>query len=144
MDGKADEAARRADSLPSADSSTDDGELPLPGGDYLACNRLGNKPEMMLTLIHHNGEMTDFAYGDLRRMEYRLPTTPTGKPVLVLHFIGLAVIVLQGRRLDALYRGLHRHRVSWLCELPPGRDFLDSEAVVITAISLLSPEASPS
>jgi hypothetical protein len=138
VEDKADEAPLRPGATPPPD---DDGELPLPGGEYLACNRLGNKPEMMLTLIRHNGEMTDFAYGDLRRMDYRLPTTPSGKPVLVLQFIGLAVVIVKGRRLDTLYRGLHRHRVSWLWELPPGQDFLESDAVVISEIQILKPEA---
>ena len=111
-------------------------DWPLPGEDYRAHSRTSNKPELMLTLVKSDGSLTGLAYGDLRQWQFLPPATPGGRPVLVLRFYGVCVVVVEGRHLDRLVPPLRRHLLAWLAELPAGRDFEEQAATVITRIEL--------
>ena len=109
---------------------------PLPGTPYKAHSRLDNKPEAMLTLVLKDWSLETFAYGDLRFMKFE-PGTEAGQSlVLVLRFIGVAEVRLVGRHLRRLVDPLRRHRLAWMAERPPGRDYVDEEAVAITGITI--------
>jgi hypothetical protein len=56
--------------------------------------------------------------------------------VLVLRFIGVAEVRLEGRHLRRLVDPLRRQRLAWLAELSPGRDSRDDDAVAITAVTI--------
>ena len=119
-----------------AEPETKGDDWPLPGDDYRAHSRLGNKPELMLTLVKSDGSMTGLAYADMRQWQLLPPSSPGGRPVLVLRFYSICVVVVEGRHLDRLLSPLRRHLLSWLAELPAGRDFEAKDATVITRIEL--------
>lgn len=58
-------------------------------------------------------------------------------PVLVLRFIGVADVTLEGRNLDLLHDDVRRQSIAWVRERPAGRDFIeDRDAVVIIGIGV--------
>ena len=109
-------------------------DWPLPGDDYRAHSRIANKPELMLTLLQGDGTESGFAYADLRQYQMLPAKSPAGRPVLLLRFYGVCVVELQGRHLGRLLPGIRRHRLAWLAELPPGRDYEAGGATVITGM----------
>lgn len=111
--------------------------LPKAGSAYQARSRLSNKPELMLTLLLKDGSRQGFSYGDLRHIEYRPTGGTEGVPVLVLRFIGVADVTLEGRNLDLLHDDVRRQSIAWVRERPAGRDFIeDRDAVVIIGIGV--------
>jgi hypothetical protein len=119
---------------PPSSAEDDPDTLPLPGAPYVAHSRIGNKPEVMLTLVLKDWSVPTFAYGDLRFMDFQ-PGTEAGKrPVLVLRFTGVAEVRLEGRHLRRLVDPLRRQRLAWLAE--QGRDSRDDDAVAITGVTI--------
>ena len=110
--------------------------LPLPGDVYLAHSRTANKPQTMLCLVQKPPALTCLAYGDMRFIDLVPPDKPGGGPVLLLKFIGVAEVRLEGRNLDKLIDYLRRHCLAWLREQLPTRGNLaaDDGSVVITGI----------
>lgn len=136
------EPPRPAETVPPAPTGEDDGD-PFPGaGDaYRAHSRIGNKPELMLGLRLASGRRKAFAYGDLRYVEDEESGQPGGHPALVLTFLGVGTVRLEGRNLDTLLNALCRQRIGWLWERPKGRDFMgDDGSVVITGITVTRAE----
>ena len=58
--------------------------------------------------------------------------------MIVLRFAGIVAreARISGRNLLQLFDLLSHHRVAWVRELPPGRDFKDSKVTVITGITV--------
>lgn len=138
------EPPRPAEVVPPAVPTGDDDADPFPaeGDAYKAHSRPGNKPELMLGLRLANGLPQAFAYGDLRHVGFEDAGRPGGHPALVLAFLGVGTVRLEGRRLDTLFEAFRRQRLAWLWERPKGRDFLagDDAGVVITAITITRAE----
>ncbi len=128
-------------SAPPPPAADDDAvALPQPGDAYAAHSRIGNKPETMLSLLLKDWSIKTFAYSDLRFSDFQ-PGTDAGKgPVLLLRFIGVADVRLEGRHLFRLVDPLRRHRLAWLAELPGRRDFADESALAITGVSVKAAE----
>ena len=135
--------SRPAEVPPAAPAGDDDGDpFPVAGDAYRAHSRLGNKPELMLGLRLASGLPQAFAYGDLRHVGFEASGQPGGHPALVLAFLGVGTVRLEGRRLDTLFEAIRRQRVAWLWERPKGKDFLagGDGGVVITAITVTRAE----
>ncbi len=132
------EPPRPAEGPPPAPAGDDDTDpFPGPGHAYRAHSRIGNKPELMLALRLASGLPQAFAYGDLRHIGYEDAGRPGGHPALVLTFVGVGTVRLEGRNLDTLLEAFQRQRLAWLWERPKGRDFAgDDGSVAITAISV--------
>ena len=121
--------------VPVAEDDTD--PFPVAGDAYRAHSRPGNKPELMLGLRLASGLFQAFAYGDLRHVGFEDAGQPGGHPALVLTFVGVGIVRLEGRYLDTLFEAFRRQRIAWLWERPKGRDFaVDDRAVVITGIAV--------
>lgn len=110
--------------------------LPRPGDAYQALSRASNKPVLTLVLVFANATREGFAYADMRRFSYRPADQPGGGMVIKIRVIEAEAVelVIAGRNLDELFDQLQRHRVGWVRELPPGRDFLDGRETVITSM----------
>jgi hypothetical protein len=110
----------------------------LPGQDeeYVACSRPDNKPQLMLSLVKADASVTTLSYGDLRWIDLKPADKPGNGPGLVLRFVGVAEVRIEGRRLRAVVDYLRRHRIGWLRELASGRDFRDANAMVITSMEV--------
>lgn len=138
------EPPRPAAVVPSAAPAGDDDADPFPmsGDAYKAHSRPGNKPELMLGLRLASGLPQAFAYGDLRHVGFEDAGRPGGHPALVLAFLGVGTVRLEGRGLDTLFEAFRRQRLAWVWERPKGRDFLagDDAGVVITAITVTRAE----
>ena len=126
-------AAQAAQAMP-ADSDA----LPRPGDAYQAHSRAANKMQAMLCLIGMPPVQTCLAYSDLRWVGLLPPDKPGGGLTLLLRFIGVADVRIEGRNLDELVEPLRRHCLMWLrlqlpTRLPQGGD---DGAVVITGMSV--------
>jgi hypothetical protein len=140
LDAKPVEQAAPPPSQPVASplpASADPDCLPKAGSAYEARSRLSNKPELMLTLLLKDGSRQGFSYGDLRHIEYRPTGGSEGLALLLLRFIGVADVRLEGRNLDALHDDIRRQLVGWVRERPAGRDYVeDRNAVVVTGVGI--------
>lgn len=111
--------------------------LPRPGSVYQARSRLSNKPELMLTFLLKDGSRKGFSYGDLRYVEFMPAGGTEGIHLLVLRFVGVGDVRLEGRNLDTLHDDVRRQLVAWVRERPPGRDYVeDRNALVVTGIDV--------
>jgi hypothetical protein len=110
--------------------------LPAPGEGYRACSRPDNKPQLMLSLLKADDSVRCLSYGDLRWVDLKPGDKPGSGPGLVLRFVGVAEVRIEGRRLRTLVDDLRRHRIGWLCELAEGRDFRDGNEMVITRMEV--------
>jgi hypothetical protein len=110
----------------------------LPGleDDYAACSRPDNKPQLMLSLLKADESIKSLSYGDLRWVDLKPGDKPGNGPGLVLRFVGVAEVRIEGRCLRPLIEDLRRHRIGWLRELPSGRDFRDANTMVITRMDV--------
>ena len=95
----------------------------------------------MLLLLCKDGARPTFAYGDLRFIDVRQPRQAGDSPGLLLKFLGVGTVELDGRNLDRLHGYLYLHRLAWIRELPPGRKVPGDGDVVITAIRVTVPAA---
>ncbi len=110
--------------------------LPGPGDAYKAYARASNKPLPTLVLLLANASTRGFSYANLDTIDLLPSSDPGQGPVIVLRFSGITPteIVLPGRNLDALYVALGAHRVAWVRERSPSRDFIPAAETVITGI----------
>jgi hypothetical protein len=120
----------------------EDESEPLPtkeGSTYIAYSQSRNKPELMLSLMLKDGSYEILAYGDLRRVAFEPARLPGKAPVLVLYFIGVAEVRMEGRHLKTLLEPFRRHRIGWCRELAT-QDFFEGETVVISKIVVAAAE----
>jgi hypothetical protein len=111
--------------------------LPLPGDEYVAYSRSSNKPTLSLRFVLADASVRGFSFASLDTFDLKPGEKPGQGPMLVLRFDGSkgTEAVLEGRHLDTLYDHLGDHRIRWVRELPPGRDFLDADKPVINRIT---------
>jgi hypothetical protein len=114
----------------------EDDTLPGPDEDYVACSRPDNKPQLMLSLLKADESVKSLSYSDLRWIDLNPGDKPGNGPGLVLRFVGVAEVWIEGRCLRPLVDNLRRHRIGWLRELPAGRDFLGANVMVITHLDV--------
>lgn len=110
--------------------------LPRPGDPYTLAFARTPQPVMTLRLLQGNGTNRGFAYHNLDSVDWVQGEKPGDGPYIVLRFDGLTPTeaLLGGRHVDQLYDLLGHHRVSWVRELPPGRDFKEPDETVINRI----------
>ena len=130
---------------PAAVRAGDDDAEDVPEAEdaYVAHSRVENKPQLMLGLVLGDASLIYHAYSDLRWLGLLPGKGPGENPVLLLRFLGVSDVVVEGRNLDRLVRPLGRHRVGWVRELPPRRgypDRRDDRATVIDRITIKEPE----
>ena len=128
----------RPAAVPAGDDEAED--VPEAGDAYVAHSRVENKPQLMLGLVLGDSSLIYHAYSDLRWLGLLPGKGPGEGPVLLIRFLGVSDVVVEGRNLDRLVRPLRLHRLGWLRELPARRDFRDDRATVITRITLKEPE----
>jgi hypothetical protein len=123
---------------PESQTQPEDENDELPGLEegYAACSRLDNKPQLMLCLLKADDSVRSYSYSDLRAIDLQPGNKPGNGPGLILRFVGVAEVRIEGRRLRTLVDYLRRHRIGWLRELPAGRDFRDGNAMVITRMEV--------
>jgi hypothetical protein len=112
--------------------------LPQPGDPYDAAHaRPGNKPLPTLRFIKGDG-IKGLPYANLDSIDWLPAEKPGLGPTIVLRFAGIVAreARISGRNLLQLFDLLSYHRVAWVRELPPGRDFKDGQATVITGITV--------
>jgi hypothetical protein len=112
--------------------------LPQPGDPYEAAYaRPGPVPLPTLRFLKGEG-IRGLPYANLDSIDWLPSEKPGGSPSIVLRFSGLIPreAIIAGRHLLKLYDLLAYHRVAWVRELPPGRDFRDVKETVITGITL--------
>jgi hypothetical protein len=118
-------------------SAPDEGDT-LPGmeDEYVACSRADNKPQLMLSLLKADDSVKSLSYSDLRWIDLKQGERAGSGPGLVLRFVGVAEVWIEGRCLRSLVDCLRRHRIGWLRELPAGRDFREANVMVITRLDV--------
>jgi hypothetical protein len=113
--------------------------LPRPGDPYKAYARPANQMLPTLYLLLANATIEGFPYANYNRITL-LPSSDSGKePVLVIKF-GDTEVRLCGRNLDDLVSDVGFHRVAWIRERPPSRDFIPPTEKVITGITITEVE----
>ena len=125
-----------------AEGESPDGEplipLPQPGDPYeTAYARHNKKPLATLRLI--KGErIWGLPYANLDSIDWLPSEEPGGGPSIVMRFSGLVPreATISGRHMLTMFDLLSYHRVPWVRELPPGRDFKDAKATVITDLTV--------
>jgi hypothetical protein len=110
--------------------------LPRPGDDYKAYARAANKPVLTLRFLMADASVRGFPYTNLDTIDLVPGDRPDAGPVIVVRFAGITATEarIEGRRLDRLYDQLGHHRIAWVRELPPRRDFKDAGEPVINRI----------
>jgi hypothetical protein len=111
--------------------------LPRPGDSYEAFSRSTNKPTLSLRFVLADASVRGFSFASLDSFDWQSGGKPGDGPVLVLRFDGMRATeaVLEGRHLDTLYDLIGDHRIRWVRELPPGRDFQDPDKPVVNRIT---------
>ncbi len=112
--------------------------LPQPGDPYdTAHARSSNKPLPTLRFIKGDG-IKGLPYANLDSIDWEPAEKPGHGPTIVVRFAGIVAreARISGRNLLQLFDLLSYHRVAWVRELPPGRDFKDGKATVITDITV--------
>jgi hypothetical protein len=117
--------------------------LPQPGDEYKAHARAANKPVLTLRFLTADASIRGFPYANLDGIDLVPADRPDDGPAIVVRFAGIAVteVKIEGRHLDTLYDQIGHHRVGWVRELPPRRDFKDAGEVVITRIAIRTLES---
>lgn len=125
-------AVTPAEMLPALDEVT---LLPRPGDPYKAYGRPANQMLPTLYLLLANATIEGFPYANCDRITL-LPSSDAGQgPVLVIRF-GDTEVRLCGRNLDDLVSYVGFHRIAYIRERPPSREFLPPTATVITGIRI--------
>jgi hypothetical protein len=112
--------------------------LPQPGDPYdTAHARSSNKPLPTLRFIK-GAAIKGLPYANLDSIDWEPAEKPGLGPTIVVRFAGIVAreARISGRNLLQLFDLLAYHRVAWVRELPPGRDFKDGKATVITGITV--------
>jgi hypothetical protein len=112
--------------------------LPKPGDRYQASARTANKPLLTLFFLLADQSEEGFSYADLRRVRIVAADKPGDGPVLVLKFVEALTteVRITGRNLKDLPNLIGGHRIAWLREWPPKKDYIDPRATVITGIRI--------
>jgi len=123
-------------SAPEAVAPEDADEFGLPDGDvgvYQPYARATNKPVFSLHLVTAAGEVHSFQY---LHLDSNSSFTDSG---VTLRFMGMRPVNVQivGRNLWRLYDYIHQHKMQWVLEIPPGRDFVKDGDPVVTAIRIV-------
>ena len=102
-----------------------------------------NKPLPTLVLLLADASAKGFSYANLDTVDLLPSSDPGQGPVIVLTFAGITAteILLSGRNLDGLYLPLCFHRVAWIRERSPSRDFIPAAETVITGITITEVES---
>jgi hypothetical protein len=112
--------------------------LPKAGDPYRAHSRAGNKPLLTVSFLLRDATSSrGFSYATFDSIDLLPSPTPSGGPVIVIRFAGLAPteIRIEGRNLSTLHAYLGEHRVAWVRERG-GRDFLEESAAVVSGITM--------
>ena len=112
--------------------------LPQPGDPYdTAHARSSNKPLPTLRFIKGDS-IRGLPYANLDSIDWEPAEKPGLGPTIVVRFAGIVAreARISGRNLLQLFDLLSYHRVAWVRELPPGRDFKDGKVTVITGITV--------
>jgi hypothetical protein len=117
--------------------------LPRPGDEYTAHARQANKPVLTLRFLLANAAVRGFAYANIDTIDLVDGDQPDSSPAIVVRFAGITATEarIEGRHLDRLYDQLGHHRIAWVRELPPRRDFKDPGKAVINRISFKALES---
>lgn len=112
--------------------------LPGPGEPYKAHARASNKPVPMLHLLMADASVRGFSFANLEMLDLRPPSDPGQGPVIAARFTGLTPVdvTISGRNLDKLYFYLGLHRITWVKQRPPLRDFISEKETVVTGITI--------
>lgn len=131
------ESAANGTEMP-ADPADEVLSLPVAGDPYQARSRAANRGIPTFHLLLADGSSRGFSYSSLDGIDLLPGKQPGEGPRLVLTIAGILPksVVITGRKLEAIRDHLGFHRIAWLQELPPGRDFLADEAEVITNIDI--------
>jgi hypothetical protein len=136
-------------------------EPKLPGGDdgvVLPFDKLSHFPRTgdpydkahatqvngslpMLVLLLKDGSRPTFCYSDMRFMDVLPPKEPGDGPGLLLRFMGVGVVELEGVGVDRLHGYLYLHRLAWIREWPGGRQPARDNAVIVNRIKVTLLEA---
>jgi hypothetical protein len=109
--------------------------LPRAGDPYKAYARPANQMLPMLYLLLANEMIDGFSLANLDRVTL-LPSSDAGQgPVLVIKF-GDTEVRLGGRHLNDLVSYVGFHRVAWIRERSPSRDFIPETETVVTCIKI--------
>jgi hypothetical protein len=122
-------------SAPEADAPENDSELPsLEGGEYQPFANATNRPVYSIHFLTSKGEVRSFQYLHLDSNS----TFASG--AISIRFMGMRPVNVKifGRNLRRLYDYIHQHRISWVVEIAPGRDFIKDGEPVVTGIDFLN------
>lgn len=112
--------------------------LPQPGDSYdAAYSRPANKPVPTLYFLLGD-QVRGLPYASLDSIDWQPSEKPGAGPAIIVRFAGIVprVATVTGRNIYGLVGLLGTHRITWLRELPKGRDFKGEGATVITGISI--------
>ncbi len=98
LDRPAAEAERAGKTEPETQTEDESDNLPGPEEGYAACSRLDNKPQLMLCLLKADDSVKSYSYSDLRSIDLQPGNKPGNGPGLVLRFVGVAEVRIEGRR----------------------------------------------
>ena len=113
--------------------------LPTPGDPYKAYARPSNRPLPSLSLLKADGTVWTYPYACRVEGPHLVSAEDAAKHwVVVLKFAGLVGIevMLYGRRLEQLTNYLAYHRIAWVREQPKGKIVQETDAPVVTGISI--------
>lgn len=99
--------------------AADDGELVAPGDIYATAR--GQRLALSLEFIHKDGASFSMPYALLPLLWWHPPGT------LIIEYMGLFSVMLQGRELDELHRRIKDHRITWV------REFDEHQAVALSS-----------
>ena len=111
----------------------DESGLPsLDDSEYQAHARASNKPVFSLHFVNMAGEVRSFQYVHLDSNSHFTAERIT------LQFMGMEPVraVIDGRNLWKLYDYIHQHRMAWVMECAPKRDFSKDGETIVTRISI--------
>jgi hypothetical protein len=111
--------------------------LPRPGDEYQAHARSSNKPVLTLRFLLADASVRGFSYANLDTIDLVDGDRPDSGPAIIVRFACITGLEarIEGRHLDRLYDQLGHHRIAWVRELPPRRDFKEPGKAVINRIS---------
>lgn len=128
-------AVEPAETLPALDDLP---PLPGQGEAYKAHARASNKPLATLVLLMGDASARGFSYSNLDTLDLVPGNDPGQGPMICMRFNGIVAteVRVSGRNIDGLYSYLGHHRVAWVKERPPSRDFIPQGETVVTGIRI--------
>jgi hypothetical protein len=113
--------------------------LPTPGDPYKAFARPSARSLPSLSLLKADGTVWTYPYACRVEGPHLMPADDAAKNwVVLLKFAGLTGIhvMLYGRRLEHLTNFLAHQRTAWVREQPKGKIVQETDAPVVTAITI--------